>query len=60
MFLDGPFVPGIASIFINSKGWRKVTYDDGRIATFRGGLYEKLWYRARCWFHKQNGEDIPA
>lgn len=26
---------------------------------FRGRDYERLWYRARCWFHKRAGLDIP-
>lgn len=26
---------------------------------FWGRDYERLWYRARCWFHKRAGLDIP-
>ncbi len=72
MFLKGPFTPGILSIElpwglpIDSYycGWpiygpRVVTYHDGHIAVFYGGDYEQLWYRARCWFHKKHGEEIP-
>lgn len=73
MFLEGPFTLGILSIEMPwgkgpvryCWGWpvygpRIVTYENGETAVFYGGDYEQFWYRARCWFYKRNGEDIPG
>lgn len=48
-------------------GWHKPGKYDHKCArcrmefdrVVRGHDYEQLWYRARCWFLKRAGEDIP-